>query len=301
MGRNPRFIASAQAAAGGAKRKRNSADLAAGSESVVRELLKSGAIVAPVVRPAARIHSASNPEIGKTNPRPQPSHHKIGKTNPSRPLATFSAVAAAWALLIFTAPLRSEIVDRIAATVGLEVITESQVSSEIRVTAFIEGSTLDFSPENKRKALERLIDQTFIRREVEITRFQQPAPKDVEPLLKQVTGRFPDQPAYDEALDKYGVTQAEVLAHLTWQLTTLRFIEYRFQPSVQVTNSEVRQEYRRQAAAWREKNGTDPPPMDQIRPELEKIVLQKLTDSALDNWLGEVRTQNTILYRGGYK
>jgi hypothetical protein len=35
------FLKSAKAAFGGTKRKRNSADLAAGSESVLREFLKS--------------------------------------------------------------------------------------------------------------------------------------------------------------------------------------------------------------------------------------------------------------------
>jgi hypothetical protein len=202
---------------------------------------------------------------------------------------------AAVELVVCCAAMRGDIVDRIAASVGHEVITDTQVADQIRVTAFIEGATPDFEHENKRKVLERLIDQTLIRREVEFTRFQQPAPAEIEPLWKQLEPRFNEKGA------KYSVTEKQVMAQLTWQLTLLRFIEYRFQPAVQVTNAEIRQEYRRQAAAWREKNGTDPPPLDQIRADIEKIVRQRLTDSALDRWLGEVRTQNTILYREAYK
>ena len=153
----------------------------------------------------------------------------------------------------------------------------------------------DFGPENKRKVLERLIDQTLIRREVEFTRFQNTGASEVAPLWKQLEERFREEGS------KYGVTEKQVMAQLAWQLTLLQFIEYRFQPAVQVTNAEIRQEYRRQANAWREKNKTEPPPLDQIRGDIEKIVRQRLTDSALDRWLGEVRTQNTILYREGYK
>lgn len=195
----------------------------------------------------------------------------------------------------------AEIVDRIAATVGTEVITESQVLDELRVTAFIEGATPEFSAENNRKVVDRLIDQALVHREIEFTRFDKPSPAEIEPLFQQIRGRFPTESAYQQELRKYHIKHELLLAHLTWQVTMLRFIEYRFQPSVQVGNSELRQEYRRQAADWRAKRGTEPPPLEQIQPDIEKIVRQRLTDSALDRWLGAVRTQNVILYREGYR
>ena len=197
--------------------------------------------------------------------------------------------------------LNAEIVDRIAATVGAEVIADSRVSDEIRLSAFLDGVQPDMSSENRRKVLDRLIDQSLVRREVGFTRFQEPSDAGVEPQLAEIKARYSDEPAYRRALDNYGLTDADVIARLRWQVSMLRFIEYRFQPAVQVTNSEIRQEYRRQAAEWREKNGTDPPSLDEMRPTLERIIRQRLTDSALDLWLGEVRTQNKILYREGYR
>jgi len=197
--------------------------------------------------------------------------------------------------------LTAEITDRIAATVGAEVIADSRVSDEIRLSAFLDGVQPDMSSENRRKVLDRLIDQSLVRREVGFTRFQGPSDADVEPQLAQIKARYSDEQAYRQALDNYGLTGADVIARLRWQVSMLRFIEYRFQPAVQVTNSEIRQEYRRQAAEWREKNRTDPPSLDEMRPALERIIRQRLTDSALDLWLGEVRTQNEILYREGYR
>ncbi len=196
--------------------------------------------------------------------------------------------------------IRAEIVDRIAATVGFEVITESRVSEQIRIAALINGTEPDLTPENRRKVLDSLIDQTLMRREVEFTRFPQASDDEVKLQLAQIQSRYPGK-AFQEALDHYGVSESDLTAQLRWQLTMLRFIEYRFQPAVQVSDSQIRQEYRRQVAAWRERNSGEPPSMEQMRPELEKIMRQQLTDSALDRWLGEVRTQNTILYRGGYQ
>lgn len=195
--------------------------------------------------------------------------------------------------------MRAEIVDRIAATVGFEVISESRIEDQIRIGAFIEGTDPDLSLDNRRKTLEQLIEQTLIRREVEFTRFPPPSDADVRSLLDQVTARHPRDLGL--ALARYGITEEELVAQLRWQLTMLRFIEYRFQPAVDVADNQMQQEYRRQVTRWREKNQGEPPSFEQMRPDLEKIVRQKLTDSALDRWLGEVRTQNVILYRGEYR
>ena len=54
-------------------------------------------------------------------------------------------------------------------------------------------------------------------------------------MLKQIqTQRFQDPEEYRQALEKYGVSESDLNAHLLWQLTLLRFIDARFRPGVQV-------------------------------------------------------------------
>ncbi len=207
------------------------------------------------------------------------------------------ALVAAFAAL----SLRAEIVDRIAASVGNRVITESEVMEEIRVGAFLDGSPLDFTAEQKRRAVDRLVDQELIRKEIVFTQFPFPSESDIKPLYAQVRDRYPEQAAYEAALHKYGLTDADLRQHLQWQLMMLRFIEYRFQPSVQVSDTEIASEYRDFAARWRESKKSEPPPLEQVRGDIEKLARQRLVDAALDRWLGEVRTQNSIVYRKGYE
>jgi hypothetical protein len=203
--------------------------------------------------------------------------------------------------VLLAAGCGGEIVDRIAANIGLDAITDSEVREHIRLTALIEDVEPDYSTENLRTVLDRLIDQTLLRNEIEFVRFDGPEPETVDPLLEQVKERFPNAAAFEAALQKYRTSEERLASHLRWQLTMLQFIEFRFQPAVEVTNALMRQEYRQQAQRWKEEHGTEAPPLDQIRGEIEKIVRQRLIDSALDRWLGEVRTQNTILYHGSYK
>src|SRR5207248_11036960 len=140
--------------------------------------------------------------------------------------------------------VHAEIVDRIAASVGNHVITESEVLEEIRVTAFLDGTPLDLSTDQKHKAVERLVDQELIRKEIVFTQFPFPSESDIKPLYAQVRDRFPSESAYTAALHEYGLTDAEVRQHLQWQLMMLRFIEYRFQPGVQLSEADIESEYR---------------------------------------------------------
>lgn len=203
-------------------------------------------------------------------------------------------------VLIAVLICRGEIIDRLAATIGQQVITDQQVIEQTRLTAAIEGTPVDLSVENKRKVLDRMIEQALVRKEIEFTKFPSAAPSETAPLLKQVKDRYPNDEAYRRALGEYGVSEQALEQYLVWQMTFLRFVEYRFQPSVQITETEIQQEYRRQRATMIA-NRQNPPTLDQMRPQLEKVIRQRLTDAALDRWLGEMRTQYEILYYDGYK
>ena len=73
--------------------------------------------------------------------------------------------SAAAALGLWTCCATAEIIDRVAVSVGNQVITEDQIGEEIRVTAFLNHETPDLSPAQKRRAAERLIEQALVRRD----------------------------------------------------------------------------------------------------------------------------------------
>src|ERR1700732_3340920 len=111
-------------------------------------------------------------------------------------------------LLLFLASLacRAEIIDRIAVTVGNGVITESEILREIRLTAFLNGEPLDFSPAVKRKTAERLVEQRLIGNEISASLYGLPSAAAAQEMLKQIKDRFPDAASYQQELSRAGVT-----------------------------------------------------------------------------------------------
>jgi len=206
------------------------------------------------------------------------------------------ASAAIWAC---TSSARGEIIDRIAVSVGNQVITQDQIGEEIRVTAFLNHEKPDMSPVQKRRAAERLVEQTLIRREIDLSKYPLPPMSDAEQSLEKIQAQFGSEAAFDEALQKCGVTEKALLSHLWWQLAVLHFIDYRFRPGVQVKDADVEAFYDAQVEKWKQQ-GVDPiPSLDDSRAKIEEILEQQRIDQALDRWLGDTRTQVEIRYHSG--
>jgi hypothetical protein len=205
----------------------------------------------------------------------------------------FAGLAAGAMLLAPFHPARAEVIDRIAATVGRQVITDSQVLEEIRVTAFLDGKPADWSAENRTRTVNRLVDQTLIRHEIDATRFVEAPLEEGTKLLDQLKSAMKD---FDSSLSANHVSEAIVAKHLQWQVTLLRFVDYRFKPSVEVTEADLKDFFAAQVKEWQSRKKTIPE-FDDVRDDLERLLTSKYVDQALDRWLGDQRTQTSIVFK----
>ena len=199
-------------------------------------------------------------------------------------------------VLAICALLRSDVIDRMAISVGNQVITESQIDEELRVTAFLNNQKLKLSAEEKTKAADRLIDQALVKREMDLSRYPLPVLSDADTALKDVRAHYLNDAAFEQALSSYPINVAQLKEHLWWQLTVLRFIDYRFRPGVQISDSEVQAYYQQQLPKW-ERQGVNPAPsLDDERARIEQILTEQQIDQNLDRWLSEARKQVPIRY-----
>ncbi len=159
----------------------------------------------------------------------------------------------------------AELLDRIAVTVGNDVITEGDVYDEIRVTSFLNGTWPDLSLAAKRQAADRLVDQGLVRREMNLSREPPPAPQDAEKVIDELKQKrfHGDDAAYRKALRQYGISDQELHDHVLWQIAAVRFTNDRFGSATQ-------------------KDGVSPPPN---------------VERQLDAWLKQARAQTPIDYR----
>ena len=134
------------------------------------------------------------------------------------------------------------VVDRVAIIVGKRVVKTSDLERDLRVSQFLNRQPLDLSPATRRKVADRLITQELIHQEVMNGGYSRPTEKDVDAFVQKLKhDRFSNSDTqFRSALARYGLTEAELLHYLLWQLTVLRFIDERFRPGVLVTDEDVR-------------------------------------------------------------
>ncbi|HVN07142.1 MAG TPA: hypothetical protein VMT86_22140 [Bryobacteraceae bacterium] len=191
----------------------------------------------------------------------------------------------------------AEIVDRIAVSVGNRVITQTDLDREIRITALLNGEKPDFSPANKRRTIERMVDQWLVRSELEASRYLLPTGAEAAAELQQEKNRFADDAAYRRALAGYGVTEQDLKDRLLWQLTLIRFIDLRFRPGIQIGDEEIRKYFDEHVkAAATLAHPVKTPALADYRDSIERMLISQAADEQVEQWLKEARRRTRIIY-----
>jgi hypothetical protein len=205
-------------------------------------------------------------------------------------------LGAALSLVAACIMLHSAIIDRIAVSIGNQVITDQQIEEEVRVTEFQNSDALDLSVPKRKQAAERLIEQTLIKREMDLSRYPLPDQKEAEASLDYIRAQYPSPAEFEARLKMYDVTEDQLRQHLWWQVTVLRFIDFRFRPGVQVPEQDLKDEYRKQVEKQQREGGPPIPPYNEARATVEEKLTEERVDQAVDRWLGDARTQVAIRY-----
>ena len=180
-------------------------------------------------------------------------------------------------------PLAAELLDRIAVTVDQQVITEIQITEEVRTTAFLNRQAAEPTQSERRAAADRLIQQALVEREMKLSRYPAPGSEEVEAYFTALQSSFGGPQLFADALQTARLSSATLKQHLALQLTTLRFIEYRFRPDFQVTDAEIEKYQQSQAV----------PSSNQA---VRETLIEQRTDEILANWLEESRKRVNIVY-----
>ena len=193
----------------------------------------------------------------------------------------------AWGSAIASAA-RAETLDRIAVTVGQEVITESRVILDLRVAGFLDGKPVDLSPAAKRKSAERLVDQLLILREAADSHLTLPSVEATAGLIAP----YAAESGYQANLARYGISERDLGAHLLAGLRMLTFTDLRFRPDVQVSAEDIRNYYDKLPNSA----GAPNPSFEDSREQIEKLLVEQRVLDALDQWLAMARAAANIHY-----
>jgi hypothetical protein len=194
--------------------------------------------------------------------------------------------------------MSATIIDQIAVVARDAIIKDSDIERDIRVVDFLNQEKLSFDDAARKAAANRLIDQSVIRREIDVGEYRTATDADAERLLEKTqTEQYHSPAVFQSALQKYGLTREQLKQYLRWQLTVLRFIEDRFRPAVLITDDEVAEYYRGHASEFRNASTGQNKTLDESTDEIRSRLTEERVNKQFDSWLNARRRSAKIEYK----
>lgn len=192
--------------------------------------------------------------------------------------------------------------DRVVAVVNNQAILWSDISDAVHLAA-LEPRDKEQDAPNAPTALERLISQTLIQQQIkqEEAEVVIPADKDVTARLVELRKELPacvhmqcsTDAGWKAFLNANELTQPQVEEYLRRRLEILAFIEKRFRQGVRISQEEIETYYRDTLVPQYAKGETSPPLKD-VAPRIEEILLQQQVNVLFGAWLENLRKQGNV-------
>ena len=187
---------------------------------------------------------------------------------------------------------RAEIRDRVAALVGGEVIT----LSDIRWLIQYRGQTLPSDPAQRRlvysAALDQLIDETMIASEAQNTPGAEILPSEIEARIETYKQSFRSEGAFQEKLRSMGMSAGSLHAMILRQMTVQKFVQVRIQPFAIVSPREI-EAYYRETFLPTVRDGPAPP-LKLLQSRIQEIVGLRKTNQEVERWVTRARRRTEI-------
>ena len=193
-------------------------------------------------------------------------------------------------------------IDSVVAVVNGQVILHSDIDDDIQL------SVLDSTPGaagalTRQRALEELISRTLIQQQIrqEDLASIQPSAADVTARMEEIRKQLPACVRADCSTDagwktflaEHGLTQFRVQAYLRNRMEILRFIEQRFRQGIQIGEEQI-ETYYHDTLVPEYPAGASVPPLQEVSPRIQEILLEQQVNQLFDNWLDNLRTQGDV-------
>lgn len=196
----------------------------------------------------------------------------------------------------------TEVLDRVVAVVNNRAILASDITNEMRFSILDPEVTNENRPTPTR-ALQQLISRALIQQQIrqEDAESSQPDNDEVQARLTEIRKELPvcvrmncgSETGWQAFLKSNGLTAEQVVTYVRLRLEVLRFIEIRFRQGIRIT-PEATEAYYRDKLVPQYAKGASVPPLREVAPRIEEILLEEQVNVLFGNWLDNLRKQGDV-------
>jgi peptidyl-prolyl cis-trans isomerase SurA len=208
------------------------------------------------------------------------------------------ALTVLLALLALAPSAVAEVVDRIVATVNGRVILQSDLDEALCYDALLSGRSLtDFTDDDRRATLDRLIDQELLREQMKSADFPHATDTEVSARIADARKQYP-QAVTDESwrslLTRYHISEKELFAHVRQQVDVMRLVDARLRPAVQIDTKSIEAYYRDQFVPKLKQSGAFEVPLPEVSAKIRELLTEEKVSEMLVSWLQTLRSEGQV-------
>jgi len=206
-------------------------------------------------------------------------------------------------MLAVVCPLSAaDVIDRIVATVNQHIVLQSDWDDELDYEAFTAGKPLQqFTAEERRAALDRLVDQELLRQQMPDNDPQlETSEQDINARLEEVRQQSPaaetDQ-AWHALLARFNLSEDDLRKHVVMQVKILRLIDEHLTSTIQIDDKNIEDYYTQTFLPQLRQKGAKEPSLAEVTPKIRELLTQQKLNAALKEWMQNLRDSNTIVMK----
>ena len=206
-----------------------------------------------------------------------------------------------WVLVFVTlgfSSARSEVIDRIVATVNGQIILLSDWEDSLRFEAFSSGRPLDrFTAEERKAVLDRLIDRELLREQLHAADIQHATAEEVAQRVAEIRKQYAEaetELGWRAILDRYRLNEDGLKRRVATELDLMRLVDARLRPTVTVDSKSIESYYNQELLPQLRQSGAQNVPLAEVTSKIKELLIQKKISQLLITWLQSLRAGSQI-------
>ena len=192
-----------------------------------------------------------------------------------------------------------QVVDKMVATVNAGVRTDLITYSDLMWQLSLQPNTVLDNPTSQdlNRALRLLIDQRLILQEAEKIPTIVPSQKEVSDARDELARQFASPLEFQQRLQRVGLTSEKLNEIVEQRLKMEKYLDFRFRNFVVISQNEIADYYRDVYAPGLRARfpGRIVQPLEQVRGEIEKTLMEAKIESEMDAFLDTARERAEIV------
>lgn len=213
-----------------------------------------------------------------------------------------AVLAILWTAFSVYCAAQAEVFDRIVATVNGYTILQSDWDDALSYEALLNGRPLsDFTDEDRKAVLDRLIDQELLAEQMKSNFFQHASEADAGARIAEARKQYPQAATpegWQALLSQFQLTEKDLIAHVEQQIDLMRLVDAHLRPAVQIDSKTVEAYYRDKFVPQLKESGASEVPLGEVSSKIRELLTQQKVNELLVSWLQTLRSEGKVSVPG---